>query len=183
MLQLPIILTWGRLLSAPLLVAVFFLTPSPWRDFASAIVFLLAMMTDFWDGFLARRFKISTRFGAFLDPVADKILVVTALLLLLEQERAPFVAVLLIVWREFCVSALREWMASAGKRPVVTVSAVGKWKTGMQTAAIALLLHQADIFIVPTKAVGAACLWLATILALWSAILYFRAAWQVMSAE
>lgn len=176
MFQLPNILTWARLLSAPILIVVFFTAPTAWRDVMMTAFFLAAMATDFLDGFLARRLNASSRFGEFLDPVADKIVVTTALLLLLHEDRAPLLAALIIVCREICVSALREWMASVGQRNRVNVSHLGKWKTGLQTAAIAFLLYYADLPFLPTATVGAYLLWAAAALTLWSMVLYLHAA-------
>lgn len=179
--SLPNILTWLRLLSAPLLVALFMTAPPTWRDLAMSLLFLAAMATDFWDGFLARRYNADSRFGKFLDPVADKIVVTTALLLLLQDNRAPLAAAAIIVCREICVSALREWMAIIGERRRVDVSRLGKWKTVMQTAAIALLLHHEDLFGAPTATLGLYLLWAAAALTLWSMAVYLSAARHLLS--
>ena len=179
---LPNILTWARLLSAPVLIVLFMTAPESWRDLAMALVFLTAMATDFWDGFLARRYNADTRFGKFLDPVADKIVITTVLLLLLHEDRAPLVATVIIVCREICVSALREWMAILGEQRRVNVSQLGKWKTGMQTAAIALLLHHEDLFGAPTAKVGFYLLWVAAALTIWSMCVYLSAARDLLSA-
>lgn len=188
MISLPNLLTWLRLFSAPLLVAVFyhadfFSGGERWRDLALALLFLAAMATDFLDGFLARRFNAGSRFGEFLDPVADKIVVTTALLLLLFEDRAPLVATLIIVCREICVSALREWMATIGERRRVNVSLLGKWKTGIQTAAIALLLYGEDLFGVPLVQGGLFLLWTAAALTLWSMFVYLLAARNLFSPK
>ena len=131
---------------SPLLVVVFYL---PLQDAIvntlAAFVFLVASVTDFLDGFMARKYNWQSRFGAFLDPVADKVLVMTALLLLLSDERVPIIATLIIAYREICVSALREWMAGVGKFGRLNITIISKIKTGMQMAALTLLLYQAEI--------------------------------------
>lgn len=179
MRHLPNILTWSRLLSAPLLVVVFVAISPSWRDTAAALLFVFAVSTDFWDGFLARRWKLTSHFGAFLDPVADKIIVITALLLLLEDGRAPLLAVLIIICREICILGLREWLAGVGKKRFVAPSLLGKSKTALQMVAIALLLYHEAVFSLPTLQIGEVLLWLSALLTVVSMVFYLRAAWAV----
>lgn len=163
---------------APVLVTLFLAAPADWRDTAAALCFTIAMLTDFLDGFLARRFNLSSRFGEFLDPVADKIIVIAALLLLLDASRVPVIAVLILICREICILGLREWLAELGQARRVSPSLPGKTKTALQTAAIILLLYQENIFALPTLLIGQVLLWLATALSVISMIVYLRIAWK-----
>ena len=182
----PDILTWSRIAAAPALAAAFYLPlvaplpdhPGGARDILATAIFLAAAFTDFLDGFLARKLGRGSRFGAFLDPVADKILMTVALLLLVESDRAHFAAAAVIICREICVSALREWMADIGQRRRVNVSALGKWKTAAQMTAIALLFFNADLFGMPLPAAGKMLLWAAAALTVVSMLFYLRAAWS-----
>lgn len=175
--QLPNILTTTRLVATPLIVIIFLMDLlGGWRDAVVMVLFLAAMSTDFFDGFLARRLQVASRVGKFLDPVADKFLVVTCLLLLLAEERASVLAVAIIVLREFYLVSLREWMAIAGRSARVGVSAWGKWKTGMQTTAVAMLFFYDDLLGLPIFFIGTLFLWAAVALSLISMALYTRAA-------
>lgn len=173
MKQLPNWLTLSRLLMAPLLVLVFYTAAAEWRDPAVTAIFLIAMITDFLDGYLARSKNSISALGEFLDPVADKILIITALLLLLAVGRAPLAAVLIIVMREVAVMALREWTALRGRQ--VKVSGYGKWKTVVQAVALSFLLYHADLFGLPVAVIGEWLLWLAALLSVVSLALYWRA--------
>ena len=171
-------LTLLRVLLIPLFVAVFYL-PFIWRYPLSAAIFGLAAFTDWLDGYIARKYDQITPFGAFLDPVADKLMVVVALVLLVEVHASPWFAIpaTVMVCREIVVSALREWMAELGKRASVAVSYIGKFKTTMQmTAIIVLLLFEPFKHPVLTG-IGYVLLYAAAILTLWSMILYLKAAW------
>ncbi len=179
----PNILSAARLAAAPLLAAVFWLprwtdAPQAAADVAAAAVFAAAALTDFADGYWARRHRQQTPLGAFLDPLADKILVATALLLLVDAGSAPTAAVLLIVAREIFVSALREWAALAGTSGAVRVSAAGKWKTAMQMIAAPLLFLGGALWNPHLAEIGAVLLWAAAALAVWSMAEYCRAAWR-----
>ena len=181
-MNIPNALTLFRIALIPVFVAVFYL-PFSWSFLASAVVFVLAAVTDWLDGYLARRLDQSTSFGAFLDPVADKLMVVIAIVLLVtEQQTAWFtIPALVVVGREILVSALREWMAEIGKRTSVAVSWVGKVKTFVQMLAIITLLA-----VDPDKgglwlALGYILFYAAAALTLWSAVLYVRAAWGDLS--
>ena len=174
--------------AAPALALAFFLPAfSPLsedaRDILATILFLSAAATDFLDGFLARRLGRGSRFGAFLDPVADKILVTTALLLLVQSERAHFAAAAVIICREICVSALREWMADVGERKKVNVSSIGKWKTAAQMTAISLLFYHSNLLGIPIAALGQILLWAAALLTVTSMFFYLRAAWPSLGAQ
>lgn len=171
-------LTLCRILLIPLLVVVFYL-PYEWRFPASAAIFGLAGITDWLDGYIARKYQLSTAFGAFLDPVADKLMVAVALALLIELHSSVWFTLpaAVIIGREIVISALREWMAELGKRATVAVSMVGKIKTTLQIVAIVmLLLFNPDKFPL-MKFVGLMALYVAAILTLWSMIVYLRAAW------
>lgn len=175
-------LTLLRIALIPLLVVVFYL-PYNWHYLASAAVFSLAAITDWLDGWVARKYDQSTAFGAFLDPVADKLMVVVALVLLVEAHRSPWFALpaAVIVGREIVVSALREWMAEVGKRASVAVSNLGKIKTTFQMTAIIVLLMFPPVKGSFFTGLGYICLYIAAILTLWSMFIYLKAAWPHLS--
>jgi CDP-diacylglycerol--glycerol-3-phosphate 3-phosphatidyltransferase len=172
-------LTWFRIAAIPLLVVVFFLVPEPWARPVSGLVFLLAAITDWLDGWLARKLRQTSQFGAFLDPVADKMMVAVALVLLVQSDPREIVAILaaIIIGREIAVSALREWMAELGSRHKVAVSGYGKLKTIMQMIGLFCMLYAVDILGLPTYDLGVGFLTLAAGLTLWSMFGYIRAAW------
>lgn len=174
--QIPNILTWLRLLSAPVLVAVFALADPAWRDVAAAALFVVISLTDWLDGYLARVFAAVSRFGAYLDPVADKIIVIAALLALLDAERISLAVTLVLIGREIAVLALREWMAALRRAKLIAPSLLGKSKTACQMTAITLLFYHADIFALPTAWVGRGLLWVSAGLALASMFFYLRRA-------
>lgn len=176
--NLPNKLTLLRIFLIPVLV-IFFYLPFSWSQYASAFVFLLAAITDILDGYLARRLNQVSPLGAFLDPVADKLMVATALVLIVQKDPTPFLAIpaLVIIGREITISALREWMAELGERAQVAVSEIGKIKTVAQMTAIFLLIYREDIFGIDVYEAGYVLLYLAVILTLWSMFLYLRAAW------
>ncbi|MDO6620509.1 MULTISPECIES: CDP-diacylglycerol--glycerol-3-phosphate 3-phosphatidyltransferase [unclassified Shewanella] len=179
--NLPIALTLFRLVLLPVFVVVFYL-PYSWAPFASAFIFWLAAVTDALDGYAARKLKQSTRFGAFLDPVADKIMVTTALVLLVQQNDNIYLtlAALFMIGREIVISALREWMAEIGKRGVVAVSWIGKYKTAAQMAAIVGLIWQPNEFLTD---VAYGLFYIAAVLTFWSMMSYISAAWKDLTAE
>lgn len=180
-MNIPNALTLFRIALIPVFVAVFYL-PFSWSFLASAVVFVLAAVTDWLDGYLARRLDQSTSFGAFLDPVADKLMVAVALFLIVQQNPSAMMAVssAVIVGREISISALREWMAELGQRAAVSVAWIGKFKTAMQIVAIVVCLHQRDFPELRLYRIGEGLLVLAAVLTIWSAILYVRAAWPIM---
>ncbi|GAA5523535.1 CDP-diacylglycerol--glycerol-3-phosphate 3-phosphatidyltransferase [Microbulbifer aestuariivivens] len=177
-------LTLLRVALIPVFVLVFYL-PYQWSYFASAIIFSAAAITDWLDGYIARKLNQSTAFGAFLDPVADKLMVATALVLLVGLHKNGWftVAAAVIIGREIAVSGLREWMAELGKRNSVAVSFVGKIKTTAQMAAIIILLAF-DVREYPLMEVlGYILLYVAAALTLWTMVMYMRAAWPVLVAD
>ncbi len=178
MFNLPNQLTMLRVLFIPLLVIVFYL-PWDWHFLASGAIFGVAALTDLLDGYLARRLKQETPFGAFLDPVADKLIVAVALVLLLEQNSSALFAIpaMVIIGREIVVSALREWMAELGSRTNVAVSQIGKVKTVMQMISIVVLLTFNPDTLPWFHWLGLALLYVAAVLTLWSMIIYLKAAW------
>ena len=180
-LNLPIALTWLRIVLIPLFVGVFYLPDSllgmPAKDWLGMSIFALAAFTDWADGYLARKWGQTSAFGAFLDPVADKLMVAAALIVLVWLRRADLWLAIIIIGREIAVSALREWMAHLGRAKSVAVAFVGKVKTGAQiTAIIALLLDQPVIPGIDTHRLGTIALWVAAILTLWSMFHYLRLA-------
>jgi len=145
---------------------------------------VLAGVTDWLDGYLARKWDQTSPFGAFLDPVADKLMVAAALLLVSDvPELTVVVPAIVIIGREIAISALREWMAEMGERAHVAVSMIGKIKTTAQMAAIFLLLYQQPIGPFPTQVVGMVLLYVAMVLTLWSMAIYLRAAWPILKGE
>ncbi len=180
----PTILTLLRIALVPVLV-VFFYLPFNWANIAAVIVFVLAAVTDWADGFIARRYDMGSPFGAFLDPVADKVMVATALVLLVQQNPTIIFALAsaIIIGREIVISALREWMAELGERGAVNVSVVGKLKTIFQMVAISFLLYGEPIGPIPVTFIGELLLYTAAALTLWSMWVYLHSAWPVMSAS
>jgi CDP-diacylglycerol--glycerol-3-phosphate 3-phosphatidyltransferase len=178
MLNVPIYLTLFRIVLIPVLVIVYYL-PWPYAHFTAAFLFIIASLTDWLDGWLARKWDQSTPFGAFLDPVADKLMVVCALALLIEDFANPWftVAAMIIIGREVLISALRQWMAELGKRGVVQVSAVAKVKTTLQMIAIIVLMANGPLLPQPLLWLGYLLFFIAAVLTLWSMIAYLKAAW------
>ena len=196
-LTLPTALTLLRIVLIPVLVLVFYL-PHGWTNFASAFVFALAAVTDWLDGWIARRYDMHSAFGAFLDPVADKLMVSTALFLIVQGHPTAWMALwaAVIVGREIAVSALREWMAEIGQRARVSVATVGKIKTVVQMVAVTCLLYSitpesggaARPHVEPWLGevvfhIGDWLLAAAALLTLWSGYEYLRAAWPSLRAE
>jgi len=175
--SLPNLLTLLRILLIPVFVVVFYL-PFSWAHVAAAVIFALASFTDWLDGYLARRLKQISPFGAFLDPVADKLLVATSLLLLVGAKDLNYITLpaIVIVGREIVISALREWMAEIGSRASITVSYIGKIKTAVQMIALVLLLafHPAHSI---WGMIGFILLYLAAVLTIWSMVIYIGIAW------
>jgi CDP-diacylglycerol---glycerol-3-phosphate 3-phosphatidyltransferase len=177
MLNAPNRLTALRIALIPLLVAAFYL-PYEWAYAASTLVFAFGGLTDWLDGFLARRLGQESSFGAFLDPVADKLMVTTAMILLAVQSGSAILAVpaIIIISREIAVSALREWMAQTGRSAVVSVAYPGKIKTLTQMLALVMLLYGRPIGGIPTSELGTLLLYVAAAFAVWSMAIYFHAA-------
>lgn len=178
LLKLPNLLTMSRILLIPVFVVLFYL-PVPWSHLAATLVFMLAGATDWLDGHLARRLGQTSALGAFLDPVADKLMVAAALVLIVQADPRIWMAIpaVVIIGREITISALREWMAGIGARANVAVSEIGKFKTAAQMAAITLLIYRDDLWGLPIYTIGEVLLYIAVVLTLWSMQIYLRAAW------
>jgi len=184
-LTIPMLLTWLRVALIPLVVGVFYLPPTwltPHEQGTSAtIIFVVAAVTDWFDGYLARRWNQTSAFGAFLDPVADKLMVAGALLLLVQLGRTDAVIAFIIIGREIAISALREWMAQIGASKSVAVSSIGKIKTFAQMLAIPMLLYADPLFeSVDTLYLGQRLLDIAAVLTIWSMFYYLRKAWPMI---
>ena len=182
--NIPNTLTLLRIVLIPIFVLVFY-APFDWSNFASAAIFGLAALTDWLDGYLARRLKQLSVFGAFLDPVADKLMVAIALVLLVEAN-PTFVFTIpaaIIIGREIAISALREWMSEIGERTKVAVSIIGKIKTTAQMIAILLLLYDTPLGPLPTHAVGLVLMYVAATLTIWSMFVYLKAAWPIINGK
>ena len=187
--NVPNILTVLRIALIPVFVGIFYLPhnlyalgahPTHTLNVAAAAVFALASFTDWLDGWWARKFNQSSSFGAFLDPVADKLMVAAALIVLVEFSRVGAIVSLIIVGREIVISALREWMASVGKRSNVAVAMIGKIKTMAQMFAILLLLYYDNIGSFNTQLVGHVLIVIAAFLTLVSMVYYLKAAWPIL---
>ena len=180
----PTLLTLLRIALIPVLVLFFYL-PMWWSNIACVVVFVFAAVTDWADGFIARRMGQMSTFGAVLDPLADKLMVATALIMLVQRQETYEIVFTLsagvIVGREITISALREWMSEIGERARVNVSWVGKVKTGFQMTAIGFLLYHDDLFGLPIALIGELLLYTAAALTLWSMYSYLNSAWPVIS--
>ena len=180
-LNIPNLITLSRIILIPLIIAIFYV-PDEWLSFSgknttATAIFIFAAVTDWLDGYLARKLNQMSAFGAFLDPVADKLIVIGALIVLLKEGRVDAVVALIIIGREIAISALREWMAQLGKTRNVAVAFIGKVKTAAQmTAIIALLLFEPLIPGISTPVIGTIALWTAAVLTLWSMFHYLRLA-------
>jgi CDP-diacylglycerol--glycerol-3-phosphate 3-phosphatidyltransferase len=184
MWNIPNILTILRILLIPVFVVVFY-ADAPWAPYVAAAVFGAAALTDWLDGYLARRWNQTSPLGAFLDPVADKLMVAVALVLLVQYDPRTLVALpaMVIVGREITVSALREWMAEVGARAKVAVSMIGKIKTTAQMISIVLMILRDTVFGPWVYGLGVLLLYVAAVLTLWSMVLYMRAAWPSLSGR
>ena len=181
---IPNILTLLRIALIPVFMVSYYL-PFSWAHLLTTAIFGLAAITDWFDGYLARRLGQVSPFGAFLDPVADKLIVAVALIMLVQGNPTLWFVLpaAVIVGREIAISALREWMAELGERARVKVSAVGKIKTTAQMTALLMLLYREDLWeVIPTHTIGVALLYVAAVLTLWSMVVYLRAAWPTLSA-
>ena len=186
-LTVPTMLTLLRIVLIPVLVLVFYL-PFEWTNFAAAFVFAFASVTDWLDGWIARRYNQFSAFGAFLDPVADKLMVAVALVIVVSVKdgaQALWMAIFsaVIIGREIAVSALREWMAELGQRAKVKVASIGKIKTIVQMVALVCLLYQERWFGLPIYLIGEWLLAAAALLTLWSGLAYLRAAWPTLKKD
>jgi CDP-diacylglycerol--glycerol-3-phosphate 3-phosphatidyltransferase/cardiolipin synthase len=177
--NLPNALTWLRILMIPAIVTLFYLLPYPWADPAACAAFALAGITDSLDGYYARKLGQTSRLGAFLDPVADKLIVAAALILIVSRDPRWFIAIaaIVIIGREIAISALREWMAEIGARGKIKVSIIGKFKTIMQIVGLSFMLFRQSLFGIPVYRMGIGLTAVAVVLTLWSMIAYLRLAW------
>lgn len=180
-INIPIMLTWLRIAMIPLLVTLFYL-PDSWmsastRDTIAALAFIVAALTDWLDGWLARRWNQTSSFGAFLDPVADKLMVCAALLVLLDLNRVDTFIAFVIIGREITISALREWMAKIGASGSVAVHRLGKLKTAAQMIAIPCLLYWHPLYGLPMQEAGEVLIIVAAVLTVWSMCYYLKRAW------
>ncbi len=182
--NLPNILTLLRIAIIPVFIGVFY-WPSVWANLICTPLFGLAALTDWLDGYLARRWGQTSAFGAFLDPVADKLIVAAALVLLVQAIPTPLMAVAatVIIGREITISALREWMAQLGSHSKVAVSMLGKIKTTAQMSALLLLLYRDPIFGIPVLEIGLVLLAVAAALTLWSMVNYLLLAWPELKSR
>ncbi|WP_417068017.1 CDP-diacylglycerol--glycerol-3-phosphate 3-phosphatidyltransferase [Niveibacterium terrae] len=183
-LNIPNTLTWARIILIPLFVGVFYL-PGSWlapaqQNLIGCVFFVVAAVTDWFDGYLARKLGQTSAFGAFLDPVADKLMVSAALVMLVRLGRVDALIAFIIIGREITISALREWMAQIGAARSVAVSFVGKLKTTAQMVAIPVLLYHDPIMGVSLPTIGTPLLWAAAVLTLWSMGYYLRRAAQAV---
>ena len=186
--NIPILLTWLRVALIPLVVGVFYLPdhvlPTVQQNLAATVVFIVAAVTDWFDGYLARRWNETSAFGAFLDPVADKLMVTGALLVLMKLGRVDAIIAFIIIGREITISALREWMAEIGARKSVAVSSLGKIKTAAQMVAIPMLLFHDKLFgVVDMHIAGVILLSIAGVLTVWSMFYYLRRAWPLIKEK
>jgi CDP-diacylglycerol--glycerol-3-phosphate 3-phosphatidyltransferase len=177
-LNVPNTLTWTRIAAIPLIVLLFYM-PYPWADPAAGLLFAAAGITDSLDGYFARRLNQISRLGAFLDPVADKLIVAVALVLLVSKDPRPLIVLTaaVIIGREITISALREWMAEMGERRKVAVSLIGKYKTTLQIVGLSLMLYRQPFLGLPIYWLGVIATEVAAALTLVSMIAYLRAAW------
>ena len=180
-LNIPNVLTWLRIAAIPLFVAILYIDES-WLTTSQAniiatVIFVAAAITDWFDGYLARKWNQTSAFGAFLDPVADKLMVAAALIVLVELGRTDAIVALIIIGREITISALREWMAQIGQSKSVAVSMLGKVKTVLQLVAIPFLLYDGVLFgVIDCRVAGRAFIWVAAALTVWSMFYYLKAA-------
>ena len=184
-INVAIALTWFRIAAIPMVVLVFLFGTGYWARPASMMIFTIAGFTDWLDGYLARRLGLTSRFGAFLDPVADKLMVTTALVLVVQGDPQWYIALAaaIIIGREIAISALREWMAEIGARSQIAVSPFGKVKTILQMVGLGAMLYLRPIWGMDVYTFGLVLLTAAAALTLWSMIEYIRAAWPSLNSE
>ncbi|NCF14960.1 MAG: CDP-diacylglycerol--glycerol-3-phosphate 3-phosphatidyltransferase [Gammaproteobacteria bacterium] len=183
-LNLANILTLLRIAAIPVVVICFY-SSIPYARPIAAVVFGLAAITDWIDGWVARKFGQTSRFGEFLDPVADKLMVSIVLVMLVQADSGWFedIIAMIIIGREITISALREWMATIGERANVKVTMAGKVKTALQMFGIAFMVYKNDLFGIPMYTLGFALLVMAAVMTIWSMIIYLRAAWPFIMAD
>lgn len=188
--NIPNCLTIGRIIIVPIIVFIY-LYDIKYGNIINTLLFIIAAITDWLDGFLARKWNQHSKLGAFLDPVADKLLVVTLLVLIISDtdlrsglwsELLFLITIMIIISREITISALREWMAEIGKRKEVAVSQIGKYKATLQMIAIGFFLFHENLFGLPVLKIGEVLMYTAGILTVWSMYVYFKSAWQVLKS-
>ncbi|MBQ0932405.1 CDP-diacylglycerol--glycerol-3-phosphate 3-phosphatidyltransferase [Ideonella alba] len=184
-LTIPTLLTWARIVAIPLIIGVFYLPlAEPTRNLIATVMFVVFALTDWLDGWLARKLNQSSAFGAFLDPVADKFLVCASLLVLVHLQRVDVLIALIIIGREIAISSLREWMAQIGASRSVAVHMLGKLKTTVQMVAIPFLLYDSPLFgLVDTRLWGRLLIIAAAVLTIWSMVYYLRKALPEIRAK
>ena len=183
--NLPTLLTWARIVSIPLVVGVFYLDlQDQTRNLIATVLFIVVALTDWADGYLARKLNMTSAFGAFLDPVADKFLVCAALLILVHLNRLHALVALVIIGREIAISSLREWMAQIGASRSVAVHMLGKVKTAVQMIAIPFLLYHGVLFgVIDTQLWGTVLIYLSAVLTVWSMVYYLQKALPEIRAK
>lgn len=186
-LNIPNMLTWARIALIPLFVGVFYF-PDSWIDphsknLFATVIFVVAAITDWFDGYLARSLGQTSEFGAFLDPVADKLMVAAALIVLVQLARVDAIIAVVMIGREITISALREWMARVGQSSSVAVATVGKFKTAAQMIAIPMLLYHDQLFFLNVQVIGTGLIYVAAALTLWSMGYYMQRAIPRLSAH
>ena len=184
-LTLPTLLTWARIVAIPLIVGVFYLPlDAATRNLIATVLFVVFALTDWADGWLARKLNQTSAFGAFLDPVADKFLVCASLLVLVKLDRVDVLVALVIIGREIAISSLREWMAQIGASRSVAVHMLGKVKTTVQMVAIPFLLYDGLLFdFIDTHLWGTVLIWIAAVLTVWSMVYYLQRALPEIRAK
>ena len=183
--NLPTLLTWARIVAIPLIIGIFYLPVEPaTRNLIATVSFIAVALTDWADGWLARKLNQTSSFGAFLDPVADKFLICAALLCLLYLTRVDAIVAFIIIGREIAISALREWMAQIGASKSVAVHMLGKVKTTVQMVAIPFLLYDGRLFgAIDTGVWGTWLIWIAAVLTVWSMVYYLQKALPEIRAK
>ena len=184
--NIPMALTWARIAMIPLVVGIFYVPdgwyPAHWKNATACWLFVLAAVTDAFDGWIARKYGMVSRLGAFLDPVADKLMVSAALIVLISLGRVDDFVALVIIGREIAVSALREWMAQIGKSSSVAVNSLGKIKTIAQMVAIPMLLYHDRLFgLIDVHLIGTLLIYVAAVLTVYSMLIYLKLAWPHLS--
>jgi len=184
-MNIPNTITTSRIVLIPVFITAFYL-PYEWAPALATFIFWFAAITDWFDGYLARKLNQQSALGAFIDPLADKLMVISALLLLLSKHPDNnwlLFSSLIIIWREISISSLREWMSSMGKGDVVAVSFSGKVKTMAQMIALMFLIYEQDLFGLPTYTIGIVLLVVAAILTILSMAVYIKSAWSTLSSS
>ena len=186
-LNIPNNLTLLRIALIPCLILVFYLSDDTLsayqKNLTATLIFLFAAITDWLDGYLARRLNQTSDFGAFIDPVADKLIVIAALILLVELGRVESIVAFIIIAREFTISSLREWMARLGKSEGIAVAFIGKFKTTMQMIAILFLLYYENILFIPVAVIGKILIYIAALLTMISMIYYLKVAFKILKKK